>query len=158
MDPSQRRPSAGDAAPDFTAPSTSGAPVTLSSFREKSSVLIAFFPLAFTSTCTAELCAFSDDFDRFADAGVEILPISVDSVDSLREYRSRYQMRSHLLSDFRRDICKLYGVFNERKFYADRSYFLVDRNGVIRWAFAEEVNGKRRSNDEIFSQLGSLGA
>ena len=58
-------PAVGDPAPDFTADSTAGSPVSLSSFRGKKRVLIAFFPLAFTSTCTAELCDLSDDFDQF---------------------------------------------------------------------------------------------
>jgi hypothetical protein len=67
-------PTAGTAAPDFTLPSTAGSDVTLSSFRDKSPVLLAFFPLAFTSTCTAEMCAFTDDYDQFHSMGVEILP------------------------------------------------------------------------------------
>ena len=70
-------PPSGARAPDFTLPSTSGWPVTLSGLRGKR-VLIAFFPLAFTSTCTAELCAFSEDFDRFAEVDTVVLPVSVD--------------------------------------------------------------------------------
>jgi peroxiredoxin len=78
-----KAPAAGDVAPDFTADSTNGQPVTLSSLRGKKRVLLAFFPLAFTSTCTAELCDFSADFDQFSGKDVEVMPISVDSVPTL---------------------------------------------------------------------------
>ena len=76
----QYSPQAGDIAPEFSAASTSGTDVSLSSFRGKRNVLLAFFPLAFTSVCTAELCAFTEEFDAFTGKSVEVLPISVDSV------------------------------------------------------------------------------
>src|SRR5207253_5080214 len=78
--PRQARPvgvNPGAPAPDFALASTAGSEVRLSGFCGKSNVLLAFFPLAFTSTCTAELCAFSEDFDRFASAATTVLPISV---------------------------------------------------------------------------------
>ena len=95
---------AGDVAPDFTADSTSGQQVTLSSFQGKKRVLLAFFPLAFTSTCTTELCDFSADFDQFSAKDVEVMPISVDSVPTLKEFKLKHQMRVDLVSDFKRDI------------------------------------------------------
>ncbi len=84
----------GMPAPGFTLPSIAGADVTLSGFRGKQHVLLAFFPLAFTSTCTAENCEFSQDADRFAKAGTVILPISVDSVPTLKEYKAKYPLSS----------------------------------------------------------------
>jgi peroxiredoxin (alkyl hydroperoxide reductase subunit C) len=82
----QNSPQAGDIAPEFTAPSTSGSDVSLSSFRGNRNVLLAFFPLAFTGTCTKQLVCFTGGFDQFAGKGVEILPISVDSTYSDRAY------------------------------------------------------------------------
>src|ERR687884_126344 len=73
----QAPPSVGTLAPDFTLPSTSGERVTLSRLRGKP-VLIAFFPLAFSPTCTAELCEMRDDWDDFASRNLVVLPISVD--------------------------------------------------------------------------------
>jgi peroxiredoxin len=90
----QNSPQVGDAVPDFTAPSTSGKDVSLSSFRGRRNVLLAFFPLAFTGTCTKELVCFTEDFDQFAGKGVEILPISVDSTASLKEFRNKLQMKT----------------------------------------------------------------
>jgi len=156
----QYSPQVGDAAPDFTAPSTSGKDLSLSSFRGKKNVLLAFFPLAFTGTCTKELVCFTEDFDQFAGAGVEILPISVDSTASLREFKSKLGMKTELLSDFKRDISRAYGVLNEDRFFSNRAYFLIDRSGNIRWSHIESNNSERRENEEILTaiKLLSLGS
>ncbi len=146
-------PQAGDLAPEFTAASTSGSDVSLSSFRGKRNVLLAFFPLAFTGTCTKELVCFTEDFDQFMGAGVEILPISVDSTASLREFKNKLQMKTDLLSDFRRDISRAYGVLNEDRFYSNRAYFLIDKEGRVRWSHIEDNNGQRRENSEILAAI-----
>ena len=146
-------PAVGQAAPDFTLPSTSGAPVTLSSFRGSQSVLIAFFPLAFTSVCTAELCAFTDDYDLFADAGVVVLPVSVDSIPTLKEFRGKYGIRTELLSDFKREAALAYDVLFEDTFFSTRAYFLIDPEGTVRWAHVESAPGQRRDNAEILEQI-----
>jgi peroxiredoxin len=151
-----KAPAAGDPAPDFTADSTSGQPVTLSSFRGTKRVLLAFFPLAFTSTCTTELCDFSTDFDQFASKDVEVIPISVDSVPTLKEFKSKYQMHAELVSDFKRDISRAYGVLLADKFFSARAYFLVDLNGTISWAHVEENPGLKRSNAEIFERIAAV--
>jgi peroxiredoxin len=152
----QNSPQVGDTAPDFVAPSTSGKDVSLSAFRGKRNVLLAFFPLAFTGTCTKELVCFTEDFDQFVGKGVEILPISVDSTASLKEFKNKLQMKTELLSDFKRDISRAYGVLNEDRFYSNRAYFLIDREGRIRWSHIEGNNGERRENSEILGQIGLL--
>jgi peroxiredoxin len=149
----QNSPQPGDVAPDFTADSTSGNPVTLSSFRGKRNVLLAFFPLAFTGTCTKELVCFTEDFDQFAGRGVEILPISVDATPSLREFKNKLHMQTDLLSDFKRQISRAYGVLNEERFFANRAYFVIDKEGKVRWSHIERNNGDRRENSEILEAL-----
>ena len=145
-------PAVGSAAPDFTLASTSGSDVTLSALRG-TRVLLAFFPAAFTSTCTAELCAFSEDYGSFADAGTVVLPISVDAVASLREFKSKERMTVDLLSDFRRDVSRAYGVLDEALFRSIRAYVLIDARGVVRWTHAEEHPGLRRTNEELLAQV-----
>src|SRR5437868_10786767 len=149
----QNSPQVGDTAPDFTAASTSGSDVALSSFAGKRNVLLAFFPLAFTGTCTKELVCFSDDFDQFARKGVEILPISVDSIASLREFKNKLHMKTELLSDFKREISRAYGVLNDDRFYSNRAYFLIDKAGVVRWSHLETNNSERRENEEILAAM-----
>jgi peroxiredoxin len=149
-------PSVGSPAPDFTLPSTAGNAVTLSSLRGKN-VLLAFFPLAFTSTCTAELCAFSTDYSKFQSANTVVLPISVDSIPTLKEFKAKEHMSVDLLSDFKREVSRSFGVLNEEKFFSDRAYVLIDRTGTIRWTYQEANNGQRRENAELLSQLAELG-
>ncbi len=149
-------PATGAAAADFTLTSTAGQPVTLSGLRGKN-VLLAFFPLAFTSTCTAELCAMSVDYGRFQSANTVVLPISVDSVPTLKEFKAKERITVDLLSDFKRDVSRRYGVLNEEKFYSNRAYVLIDRTGVVRWTHQEANNGERRENSEILAQLAGLG-
>jgi peroxiredoxin len=149
-------PAVGSAAPDFTLPATSGEQVTLSSFRGKSAVLLAFFPLAFTSTCTAELCEFSDSYDDFASAGVAVLPISVDSVPTLKEFKAKHNMKTDLLSDFKRDAGPEYGVMWQDAFFTNRAYFLIDRTGVIRWEHVEATPSGKRDTAEILSEIAKL--
>ena len=148
-------PAIGQHAPDFTLPSTSGDKVTLSSLRGKP-VLIAFFPLAFSSTCTAELCEMRDDYDKFANRGVAILPISVDHTYSLKEYKAKYGMHTDLLSDFKREVSRAYGVLLEDRFYANRAYFLLDKDGVIRWEHVEDNAGNRRADAELLGEIDKL--
>jgi peroxiredoxin len=149
----QNSPQVGEAAPEFSAPSTSGSDVSLASFRGRSNVLLAFFPLAFTGTCTKELVCFTEDFDQFAGKGVEILPISVDAVPSLREFKNKLHIKTDLLSDFRRDISRAYGVLNEDRFYSNRAYFLIDKAGTIRWSHLETNNSERRDNQELLAAI-----
>lgn len=147
----------GQPAPAFSLPSTSGERVTLSDLRGRT-VLLAFFPLAFTSTCTAELCEMRDDYDRFAAENVVILPISVDSVPTLQEYKRAHAMRTDLLSDFKREVSRAYGVLLEEQFFSARAYFLIDADGILRWRHVEEVLGHRRSDEELFAQVRALEA
>ena len=149
-------PAVGSPAPDFTLPSTAGQPVTLSGLRGRN-VLLAFFPLAFTSTCTAEICAMSEDYGKFQQGNTAVLPISVDSIPTLKEFKSKEGITVDLLSDFRRDVSRLYGVLNEAKFFSDRAYVLIDHAGVVRWAYQEANNSERRDNSELLAEMARLG-
>jgi peroxiredoxin len=148
-------PTVGAPAPDFTLPSTSGSDVTLSALRGKN-VLLAFFPLAFTSVCTREMCAFSEDYSQFENANTVVLPISVDSVPTLREFKSKERMKVDLLSDFKREVSRLYGTLLEDKFFSNRAYILIDRTGIVRWVHAEAATKDRRENAEIVEQVRKL--
>ena len=110
-------PAVGELAPDFTLPSTDGTDVTLSSFHGNTKVVLAFFPLAFTGVCTAELCSFTQDYRQFANLNAEVLGISVDSVPTLVEFRAKHNIEITLLSNFKRDVSRSYGTLLEDKFF-----------------------------------------
>jgi peroxiredoxin len=150
-------PAVGSTAPDFTLPSTAGTDVTLSALRGRN-VLLAFFPLAFTSTCTSEMCALSEDYGQFQSADTVVLPISVDSVPTLKEFKSKERLGLDLLSDFKREVSRRYGTLIEDRFYSNRAYVLIDRDGIVRWTYAEETPGTRRENTELLQRLRALEA
>ena len=146
-------PAVGSVAPDFTLTSTGAAAVTLSQFRGQGRVLLAFFPLAFTSVCTAEMCAFTDDYGSFAAAGVTVLPISVDSIPTLKEFKAKHNMTVDLLSDFKREVSRAYGTLLEELFFSNRAYFLIDTDGIVQWAHVESTPGTSRTTAEILAAI-----
>ncbi len=148
-------PAVGSPAPDFTLPSTAGIDVTLSSLRGKH-VLLAFFPLAFTSVCTREMCEFSTDYGQFESANTVVLPISVDSVPTLKEFKAKERMRVDLLSDFKREVSCKYGTLIDATFFSARAYVLIDKTGIVRWTFREETPETRRENAELLAELGNV--
>jgi peroxiredoxin len=150
-------PNVGDRAPDFSLKSTSGDVVTLSQFKGQKNALIAFFPLAFTSVCTAENCAFTEDYSQFESKDTVILPVSVDSAPTLGEFRAKHKMTHHLLSDFKRDAGRAYGVLDEEKFFTKRAYFLVDKQGTLRWKHVEAELKDSRANGHLLAEIAKLG-
>ncbi len=149
-------PAVGSAAPEFSLDTTSGAKATLSALKGQKNVLLAFFPLAFTSTCTAELCAFTEDYSAFEGHDVVVIPLSVDAVPSLKAYKAQYGMKVELASDFKREASRAYGVLMESTFFSSRAYFLIDKQGIIRWSHIEAMPGTRRENSEILAEVEKL--
>ncbi len=150
-------PAVGSVAPDFTLDTTAGTTVTLAGLRGQKHVLLAFFPLAFTGVCTKEVCSFSDDYAVFASKDVEVIPVSVDAVPSLKAFKAQTNAGIEFASDFRRAAATAYGVLNDATFFSNRSYFLIDKAGIVRWAHVEENNGQRRENSEILAEIAKLG-
>lgn len=124
-------------APDFELPNQFGERVRLSEFRGRQSVALVFFPLAFSGTCTGELCELRDNLNLFKTAGVQVLGISVDSKHTLRAFGEAEGYDFPLLADFwpHGQVAKEYGVFLAEKGFANRATFLIDTRGTIRASF-----------------------
>jgi mycoredoxin-dependent peroxiredoxin len=128
-------PEIGEIAPDFTLLDQDKEPLTLSDLRG-APVMLVFFPGAFSSTCTRELCAIRDDFGAYEHRDVTVLGISVDSTHALRAWQQAQGYRNRFLSDRWPvgTVAKLYGVWNEGAGQADRGTFILDADGVVRYA------------------------
>lgn len=128
----------GHTAPDFTLYDSAKNKVTLSNLKGEH-VLLLFFPLAFTSTCTAELCSIRDNITFYNNANAKVFGISVDSLHTLAKYKADQKINFSLLSDFNKDVSFLYGSLYETFSYnmkgvSKRSAFVIDKNGIIRYA------------------------
>lgn len=124
-------------APDFELPNQFGEPVRLSDFSGTSAVALVFFPHAFSSVCTGELCELRDNLSLFADNRVTLLGVSVDSKYALRAWAEHEGLAFSLLADFwpHGQVAKEYGVFLDDKGFANRATFVIDDQGVIRESF-----------------------
>jgi peroxiredoxin len=121
----------GDPAPDFTLPSTTGEKVTLSSFRGKDTVVLAFFPAAFTGGCTQEMTNYQAGIDRFKGIGVKVYAISTDFTPTLAHWAKEMKLDFPLLSDHMRTVSKEYGVLMPENGLANRTTFVVSPAGTI---------------------------
>jgi peroxiredoxin len=147
-------------APDFSLFDSEKKKVTLSDLKG-SNVLLLFFPLAFTSTCTKELCEVRDNISFYNRVNAIVLGISVDSLYSLARYRKDQDLNFALLSDFNKEVSALYGSLYDSFSYnmrgvSKRSAFLVDREGVIQYAEVLENAGQVPQFAEITRILEDL--
>ncbi|PJJ72079.1 peroxiredoxin [Diaminobutyricimonas aerilata] len=133
-------------APDFELPNQYGEHIRLSEFRGRKPVALVFFPLAFSSTCTSELCTLRDNIELFKHSDVELMGISVDSKATLRAWADREGYDFTLLADFwpHGAVAKEYGVFLDHKGFANRATFVIDAQGMIRASFITQP-GEARS-------------
>ena len=128
----------GQPAPDFTLYDSDKKKISLSDLKGKN-VLLLFFPLAFTSTCTKELCAVRDDISIYNKANAIVMGISVDSLHTLAKYKAEQHLNFPLLSDFNKDVSIAYDSLYEQFGYnmkgvSKRSAFVIDKEGVVRYA------------------------
>jgi mycoredoxin-dependent peroxiredoxin len=140
-------PEVGTQAPDFTVRDQDNQEVALSSFRGERGVLLVFYPFAFSGLCTGELCAVRDDLAAFQNDDVQVLGVSVDHPYALKTWAQTQGFGFPLLSDFwpHGAVARAYGVFDEQRGMAVRGTFLVDVDGVVRFA---EVNGPGEPRDQ----------
>lgn len=128
----------GQTAPQFSLLNTDKAKISLADYKGKN-VLLLFYPQAFTSVCTKELCDVRDDIGRYSNASAEVFGISVDSVFTLKKYKEDQQYNFHLLSDFNKDVSAAYDTLYEEwilgmKGVSKRSAFVIDKGGIVRYA------------------------
>lgn len=146
--------SAGDDAPDFTAPLANGdvEEFTLSEHLD-GPVVLAFFPAAFTNTCTTEMCTFQDEFDAFEDVGATVYGVSVDLPFALNEFRDREDLSFGFVSDHEKELIDAYDVRTSMRGFidgiAERAVFVVNTDGEVTYDWVGEHLGVEPPYDEV---------
>lgn len=151
---------AGQQAPDFTLRDTEKKPVSLSE-QKGSNVLLLFFPLAFTSVCTKELCSVRDNIATYNNAKAKVFGISVDSPQTLAKFKEDQRLNFSLLSDFNKEASSLFGCIYDvfsgwMKGVSKRSAFIIDKNGIVQYAEVLENAGALPDFEAINNTLSSL--
>jgi peroxiredoxin len=150
----------GQQAPDFTLRDSDKQEVKLSDFKGKNVVLL-FFPLAFTSVCTAELCSMRDNISLYNNANAQVFAISVDSPFTLDKFKKEQGYNFPLLSDFNKEVSAAYGALYQdfvlgMKGVSKRAAFVIDKDGKIQYAEVLEDASKIPDFDAVQNVLKNL--
>lgn len=150
----------GDTAPEFSLYDSDRTLVHLSDYRGQN-VLLLFFPFAFTSTCTKQLCGTRDDLTIFQDLDTKVFGISADSLHTLARYKEENKINFTLLSDFNKDAIRAYDAVYETYKYdmkgvPKRAAFVIDGAGIIRYAEVLEDAGKIPDDEAIKNAIRTL--
>ena len=150
----------GSTAPDFTLTDQDRKPVTLSQQRGRPVVLV-FFPGAFSSVCTTELCTFRDALSQLNRANAQVFGISVDTFFALKAFHDQERLTFPLLSDFNKQTIRDFDVFNEDmiglKGIAKRAVFVLDKDGIVRYREVLEDARNEPNYQKVYDALAALG-
>lgn len=147
----------GTPAPDFKLKNFDGAEISLSQFRGKKNVLLAFFPLAFTPVCSRQVPSYRDDLSKFEGLDCQPIAIGISPVPAHKAWvESLGGVDIPVLSDFypHGEVARSYGVLREEGF-PERALFLIDRQGVIRYSLVHELR-KQPDNSCLLEELSKL--
>ena len=148
-------------APDFNLKNTEKNNIALSSYKGKT-VVLAFYPGAFTGVCDTEMCSLRDSMNSFNDLNATVLGISVDSPWAKAEFAKKYEINFNILSDYNRDVSKAYDmIFNglgglEGYECSNRGVLIIDGEGLIQYRWVAENPGVEPNYSEIIEKVKSL--
>ena len=154
----------GQKVPTFALPDTEQKVRPLDEFIKQGSVVLAFFPFAFSGVCDKEMCTFRDGFGTLQGAGVHLVGISVDSSYSLRAFAQTYNLQFPLLSDFNKRVVRQYGVLQESwvglgyKGVAKRAIMIVDQKGKLRYRWVADIPSEEPPYTEVLKAAQRLAA
>jgi peroxiredoxin Q/BCP len=136
-------PRVGESAPDFTLPRADGTPFRLSEVVRRGVVVLYFYPKDETMGCTAEACAFRDQYEVFTEAGAEVVGVSADSSASHQAFAAHHRLPFVLLTDADGAVRKLYGVGKALGILDGRMTYVIDTHGIVRQVFSSRLNPTR---------------
>ena len=141
----------GEEAPDFKLKTYPSGEYSLSQFKNKKNVILAFYPKDDTPGCTTENCAFRDDLGKFDAANTQVFGISCDDVKSHEAFSKKFNFTHPLVSDVGGNVARKYGTLKEDKGYSGRKLFVIDKNGKI-----QKVVDSMPSNTELLEFIKNL--
>ena len=147
-------PKVGDTAPDFTLPGTGGRSYSLSEYKGQAVVLV-FYPADDTPVCTTQLSTYSSEIERFSGLGAQVLALSPQGVESHETFAERLGLSFPLLADEEKEVGRLYGIVGPLGFYR-RSVFVIDADGVVRYAHRAMSGLTYRPTDELVAAIEAL--
>ena len=151
-------PSVGEAAPEFKLASTEGREISLSEFKGKKNVVIAFYPLDFSPVCSVQIPDYNDHVKAFEEADTVVLGISRDSVFAHTAWAEQLGgLEVPLLADMKGEAAQAYGVYLPKMGISGRAIFVVDKAGILRHAHVEEQLQDKRSAEEVLAMVSALG-
>ncbi|MBI4143277.1 redoxin domain-containing protein [Candidatus Woesearchaeota archaeon] len=147
-------PEIEEQAPDFALPDQDGNERKLSDFRGKN-VILAFYPFDFSPVCTVEFGCFEQDLSKLNGLNAQVLGISVDSKYSHKEFANKLGLSFPLLSDFSKEVCKLYGTLRKEGF-SERAYFIIDKEGIVKFKYLMPSPKDRLENSKLIENINKL--
>ncbi len=151
----------GDRVPHATVFDKDLNPVDLAEYGRGKPLVLLFFPGSFTSVCEKELCTFRDQMRLYNELGAEVVGLSVDTPFCQAAFAEKNGLAYPLLSDFNKEAIRAFGVvlpeLKGLKELAQRAAFVVDADGVVRWAWVAENPGLEPPYDEVAAAVRSLG-
>jgi peroxiredoxin Q/BCP len=139
----------GDPAPDVELAPAGGEPLRLSDFREKSEVVLFFYPKDETPGCTAEACAFRDNFEAFREAGAEVIGVSADSAESHARFAGRHGLPFRLVSDTDGSLRARFGVPKTLGLFPGRVTYVIDKHGIVRHIFSSQLQATKHVDEAL---------
>ncbi len=147
-------PKVCDLAPDFTLPATIEDSITLSQYRGRKNVVLAFYPFDWSPVCSLQLPGLQENLREFQALNAQVLGISIDSRHSHKAFAEHLGLDFPLLSDFDKKVCQAYGVLREGGF-AERALFVIDTQGIVRYAHVNPI-GELPDNKPVLDVLSKL--
>ena len=128
----------GDHAPEFTATTQDGATICLADYLGQRGLVLFFYPQDGTPICTQEACAFRDSYERFVDAGAEVIGISSDSAEGHQAFAEKHNLSFPLLSDGDGSLRQLFGVAKTWGLFPGRVTYVIDKEGIVRLIYSAQ--------------------
>lgn len=139
----------GDNAPEFTATTSDGGPISLSDFKGKQALVIFFYPRDDSPVCTQEACSFRDAYEDFLKLGAAVIGVSSDSDESHRAFAASHRLPFTMISDSAGTLRSLFGVPKSFFVLPGRVTYVIDREGIVRHVFNSQLFGSRHVDEAL---------